>query len=58
MKRLTAVIVALPATMLLASPVRAHHSQAMFDSSKEIIIEGTVARFDWVNPQMYLMAAL
>ena len=55
MKRLSAVIVALPATMSLVSPVCAHHSQAMFDSSKEIIIEGTVARFDWVNPHMYLI---
>jgi hypothetical protein len=36
-----AVIVALPA-MLCVSAARAHHSQAMFDSCKEIIIEGTV----------------
>jgi hypothetical protein len=27
----------------------------MFDTSKEILIEGTVARFDWVNPHMYLI---
>jgi hypothetical protein len=27
----------------------------MFDSSTEILIEGTVARFDWVNPHMYLI---
>jgi hypothetical protein len=57
MKGLTAVIVVLPATMGLVSSVRAHHSQAMFDSSKEIIVEGTVARFDWVNPHMYLIVA-
>jgi hypothetical protein len=29
----------------------------MFDTSKEILIEGTVARFDWVNPHMYLIVA-
>jgi hypothetical protein len=27
----------------------------MFDTSKEILIEGTVARFDWKNPHMYLI---
>jgi hypothetical protein len=29
----------------------------MFDTSQEILIEGTVARFDWVNPHMYLIVA-
>ena len=38
-----------------AAPAFAHHSQAMFDQSEEILIEGTVARFDWVNPHMYLI---
>src|SRR5688572_15246701 len=27
----------------------------MFDTSKEVLIEGKVARFDWVNPHMYLI---
>jgi hypothetical protein len=27
----------------------------MFDTSQEILVEGTVARFDWVNPHMYLV---
>ena len=27
----------------------------MFDTSKEILVEGKVARFDWVNPHMYLI---
>jgi hypothetical protein len=29
----------------------------MFDTTKEIVLEGTVARFDWVNPHMYLVIA-
>src|SRR5690606_6659704 len=37
------------------TPASAHHSQAMFDQSQEILIEGTVARFDWKNPHMYLI---
>ncbi len=45
MTRLIAAIAALPATLLLVLPAGAHHSQAMFDPSKEIIVEGTVARF-------------
>jgi hypothetical protein len=27
----------------------------MFDTSQEILVEGKVARFDWVNPHMYLI---
>jgi hypothetical protein len=27
---------------------------AFYDQAQEILIEGTVARFDWVNPHMYL----
>ena len=55
MKRLTAVTPILAATALLGVPAWAHHSQSMFDTSKEILIEGKVARFDWVNPHMYLV---
>ena len=42
---------------LFALPASAHHSQAMFDTTQEILIEGTVARFDWVNPHMYLIVS-
>jgi hypothetical protein len=44
----------LAAVTQLASPAYAHHSQAMFDTSQEILLEGTVEKFDWVNPHMYL----
>jgi hypothetical protein len=55
MKRPAAAISGLAATVLLGLPALAHHSQSMFDTSQEILIEGTVARFDWVNPHMYLI---
>jgi hypothetical protein len=43
------------ATAIQAIPqAGAHHSQAMFDTSSEILVEGVVSRFDWVNPHMYL----
>ena len=59
MKRLTAGTPLLTATAmaLLCAPASAHHSQSMFDTSKELVIEGTVSRFDWVNPHMYIVVA-
>ena len=55
MKRLTAAAPILAASAFLAIPAAAHHSVSMFDTSQEILIEGKVARFDWVNPHMYLI---
>jgi len=55
MRRLPTAFYALAAITPFAAPAFAHHSQAMFDQSQEILIEGTVARFDWVNPHMYLI---
>jgi hypothetical protein len=42
------------ATALLCTPARAHHSMAMFDMSKVEVIEGKIAKLDWMNPHMYL----
>jgi len=55
MKLLASAIIVLAAALHFGTPVFAHHSQAMFDTSQEILIEGTVNRFDWVNPHMYLL---
>jgi hypothetical protein len=55
MRCLPAVIAALAASLLAASPASAHHSQAAFDASKEIVIKGKVARLDWKNPHIYLI---
>jgi hypothetical protein len=55
MRFLPAAIRILAAAAPISAPAFAHHSQAMFDTSQEILIEGTVARFDWVNPHMYLI---
>jgi hypothetical protein len=48
-------ILVLAAAGPLSAAAFAHHSQAMFDTTKEILIEGKVARFDWKNPHMYLV---
>ena len=42
------------AAALLAGPAVAHHSFAMFDSTKDLTLEGTVKGFDWTNPHMWL----
>jgi hypothetical protein len=52
---MTPALLALAATALLDVPASAHHSQAMFDTTQEVLFEGTVVRFDWVNPHMYLI---
>src|SRR4030095_9159217 len=55
MRRLPAAIAGLAATAFFATPLIAHHSMAMFDTSKEVLIKGKVVRFDWKNPHMYLI---
>ena len=37
-----------------AGSAQAHHSFAMFDHHKSILIEGTVTKFQWTNPHVYL----
>ena len=39
---------------LLALPVIAHHSGAMFDDKKAITIAGTVRAFQWTNPHCWI----
>ncbi len=56
MNRLPAATSILAAAIAASiAPASAHHSVSMFDTSQEILIEGKVARFDWVNPHMYLI---
>ena len=55
MRCLPAAIAGLAATAFVGAPALAHHSQAMFDASKEILIKGTVVRLEWKNPHMYLI---
>lgn len=50
-----AVSVALLAT---AVPASAHHSFAMFDSSRESTIRGTVKEFQWTNPHVWIQVSV
>ena len=40
--------------LTLLNTATAHHSYAMFDASKTLIVNGTVAKFEWMNPHVFL----
>ena len=52
----------LPAKLALAGlvlaplPAVAHHSYAMFDMDKTIVLDATVVRFKWQNPHAFIEA--
>ena len=35
-------------------PAVAHHSAAMFDTTRNVVVEGVVSRYDWRNPHVYM----
>jgi Family of unknown function (DUF6152) len=41
-------------TMAAAGVAHAHHSFAMFDGSKKIELHGTVVKFEWTNPHVWI----
>lgn len=43
-----------PLLALLAAPVNAHHSYAMFDQERTRTVEAVVSRFEWRNPHVTL----
>ena len=46
------------AVMVFAGPALAHHSFAMFDNEHQTKIEGTVTKFEWTNPHVYIQLAV
>jgi Family of unknown function (DUF6152) len=46
------------AALLLAVPVHAHHSSAMFDASKEREIKGVVKIYKFENPHVNIVVAV
>jgi hypothetical protein len=53
--RLRAVVLltalSIPGSVL---PLSAHHSFAMFDTTRRVTLEGTVTAFEWTNPHAYI----
>jgi hypothetical protein len=40
--------------IICATPVKAHHSFAMFDQGRTITVTGTVKEFQWTNPHVLI----
>lgn len=45
---------ALIPTFLAAVPAFAHHSFAMFDTTKQVSLQGTVKELQWTNPHCFV----
>ena len=45
---------ALAAVLLAPLPALAHHSYAMFDMNKTVVLDATVVRFKWQNPHAFI----
>jgi hypothetical protein len=55
MNKATACIASLAVTVFgFAGPAGAHHSFAMFDRQKEVVLKGTVKAFQWTNPHSFI----
>jgi hypothetical protein len=54
MKTPTLALLLATSTALASFTAGAHHSYAMFDGSREQVLQGTVARFEWRNPHVFL----
>ena len=53
MKKIAVLVLCL--AFLYARDASAHHSFAMFDGSKTVIIEGTVKSWEWKSPHAWLI---
>ncbi len=45
---------ALAGLVLAPVPLVAHHSYAMFDMQKTVVLDATVVRFKWQNPHAFI----
>lgn len=53
-KRGPIIVLALTLSGMACGPALAHHSFAMFDRSKELVLAGTVREFQWTNPHSWI----
>lgn len=45
-------------TLGVAAVATAHHSYAVFDATQKVTINGTVKKFDFINPHSWLVVAV
>lgn len=51
---IAALAVASLAPAAVIAPALAHHSYAMFDMGKTVVLDATVTRFKWQNPHSFI----
>ena len=51
----TSALVGVAAVVAMAAPAAVHYFFAMFDHQHRITITGTVAKFEWTNPHVYIL---
>jgi hypothetical protein len=51
----TAAIAAMALVVSAAAPAAAHHSAAMFDATKIVVVDATVKEVRWTNPHVNLL---
>lgn len=56
--KISLITAATAAVFATASPAFAHHSGAMFDSEKEITLNGTVREFQYTNPHSWIQVVV
>jgi hypothetical protein len=52
--RIGALAIAAAVAMAMAGSVSAHHSTAMFDMAKNVVLQGTIKEFQWTNPHTFI----
>lgn len=53
-----ALLTAAGLALAASGPALAHHSFSMFDNEHQTKIEGTVTKFEWTNPHVYIQLAI
>ncbi len=56
--RLSLAALLLVAAALVARPVAAHHSAAMFDDAKVLELKGTIKEMQWKNPHVWIQVVI
>ena len=47
-------VVVVAAALGTAQSAAAHHSYAMFDGTRTLTVEGTIAKLEWTNPHVFV----
>jgi Family of unknown function (DUF6152) len=48
------LVMVVPLALLTGQPALAHHSFAMYDSSREVNLDGVVREFQWTSPHAWI----